>query len=105
MLTRITATNTASGNTNVQVVAATTGLRLMGYSIQESSGTPAVATLTIRHGTANTDTVVVYGKFAASESKTEWFGPQGIPVSSGVYLERITGNTTTSIWTATVPGT
>lgn len=104
MMTSITATETTTGNTNVQAVAAVTGLRLMGYSVRESSGTPAVATLNIRHGTANTHTVLCPISLVASTTNGQWFGPQGIPAASGLYLERVSGNSTVTLFTAVVPG-
>jgi hypothetical protein len=71
--------------------AAATGLRLMGISIRETAG--AVATLNIEHGTANSSPVMLAVNLAAAGSVVQWFGPQGLPCPSGIWIERLTGTT------------
>jgi hypothetical protein len=85
-----TYTTKAAGTTDEAGVAAAHGLRLMGYSISERAN--AVATVDICHGAA-AGTIVHYENFAALQSVSRWFGPQGIPVPNGVWLERVSGNT------------
>lgn len=72
-------------------LAAATGLRLMGYSIRETAA--AVATLNIEHGTANSSPVLAAENLAAAGSVVRWFGPQGLPCASGIWIERLTGTT------------
>lgn len=89
----------ASVNVNAAVtadvdaaVAATPGLRLVGYSAKESAGIPAAATLVIKHGaTGAGGTAVAYINFAASGSTTVWLGDGGIACDSGISLDWLTG--------------
>ncbi len=96
-----TPTAVASGTADAQAVAAATALRLMGYSVRESAGTPAVAALNLRHGTLDSDPLVELIELAADESYGMWFGPNGIDVPNGVFVERVTGETEIVIHTAT----
>jgi hypothetical protein len=73
-------------------VAASSGLRLMGYSIRESAGSEAVATCRIMRGaTAAGGTVLVNIELAASTSETVWFGPHGLEAETGLSIDRIAG--------------
>lgn len=73
-------------------VAAATGLRLMGYSAKESAAAPAAATGVIVIGaTGAGGTPVVNLNFAASESETVWFGPDGIDAAAGISIDWLTG--------------
>ena len=82
--------------------AAANGLRLMGFSIQESAGGPDAAALYLRHGTDDTGPVMFAVTLAASESKTQWFGPQGLNCEDGIFLERTAGESTVTLLTATL---
>jgi hypothetical protein len=84
--------NAAVGANVDAAVAATPGLRLMGYSAKESAGTPAAATFSIVHGaTGAAGTSVVHQNFAASGSNSEWFGPDGIACPNGISIDWLTG--------------
>lgn len=84
-------------------VAAATGLVLMGYSVRESAAAAAVATVQIVHGaTAAGGTAVVEVELAANESKTQWFGRDGIPVASGISLNVTAGTVDVDLYYATV---
>jgi hypothetical protein len=96
----VTVTACAADTADIAAVAAAANLRLMGFTVRESAGTPAVATLAIRHGTVATDTIIAPVSLIASDTKTAWFGPQGIPCASGIYVDRIAGNTTITLYTA-----
>lgn len=96
---QMTATPIASGTTDAQAVAATLGLRLMGYSVKENAGSPDVATLVVRNGTTSGDTAIVNINLAASGSDTQWYGPQGVPVDAGVFIDRLTGESTIVVYT------
>lgn len=80
-----------AATTDEQGIAAAVDLRLMGYTIRETAA--AAATLNLCHGTSNA-TIVAAENLAASTSVSRWFGPQGLPVSGGVYIERLTGGST-----------
>ena len=92
-------TTVEAGTADAQGVAAASGLRLMGYSVRESAGSPDVATLNLRHGSADTDPIVALINLAASGSDSQWFGPQGLPVEGGVFVDRLTGNSTITLHT------
>ena len=80
--------------------AAADSLRLMGISIRETAA--GAATLNIEHGTANSSPIMDAVNLAASASVTHWFGPQGLPCASGIWIERLTG--TTSVHLITTKG-
>lgn len=85
-----TYTTKTAATTDEAGVAAAHGLRLMGYSIAERAA--GAATVDICHGAA-AGTIVQYENLAASSSVARWFGPQGLPVPNGVWIERVSGNT------------
>ncbi len=92
-----TYTTIAANTTDEAGIVPTTGLRLMGYSCRETAG--AAATLNLRHGTADTDPIVALINLAAGKSDTQWFGPQGLPVEGGIYVDRLTGESTITLHT------
>jgi hypothetical protein len=88
-----------AATTDEQGIAAAHGLRLMGYTIRETAA--AVATVNLCHGTANT-TIICGENLAASTTVNRWFGPQGLPVEAGVWIERLTGGSTQVVLITTV---
>lgn len=73
-------------------VAGVAGLRLVGFAVSESAGTPAAANFVLVHGaTAGGGTELVHVKLAANESKTGWFGPDGIACPNGISIDQVTG--------------
>jgi len=67
--------------------AASTGLRIMGYTVRESEATPALAAVALRHdadGTCNSTEVFAFVALLASTSQTVWFGDKGLDASLGV---------------------
>lgn len=92
-----TYTTIASASGDEAGVAAAHGLRLMGYSVRETAA--GAATLNLEHGTANSSPVLAAINLAASASETKWFGPQGLPCSSGIWVERLTGSTQVNLIT------
>ena len=88
-------------------VAATTGLRLMGFSCRESDGTPAAAAFNVQHsatGAAGTQLIAV--ELAANASATKWFGPQGLDcAANGLSINHVAGTfDVTLFYLAPVPG-
>ena len=84
----------------VQVATLTTDVQaytgygnLYGYSFRESAGTPAVATVILRDGTAASDPILVILELGSNGVDTQWFGPQGIPFNRGIYVDRVAGET------------
>lgn len=89
----------ASGTGNAAAVAPTTGLRLLGFSITESAGSPAVAQVSIQEGTsANIANEIAGVNLAASGSAQTWYGEHGIPCPGGIYLNRVSGTTRAVIY-------
>lgn len=73
-------------------VAAHAGLRLLGWIARESAGSPAVATARIVEGaTASGGTAFLPIELAANESKSAWYGPDGIAVPDGLSIDHIAG--------------
>lgn len=84
-------------------VAAATGLRLMGFSIRESASTAAVATCAVVHGaTANGGTVITRIELLPNESRSEWFGPNGIAAASGLSVDITAGTVDADLYYAVV---
>lgn len=86
-----TYTTVAAGTGDEAGHAAAVGLRLMGYSIREAAA--GAATVNIEHGTANSSPVMAAETLLASTGQVRWFGPQGLPCASGIWIERVAGNT------------
>jgi hypothetical protein len=83
----------ASGTADVQGIAAQANLRLVGFSVTEDAGTAAAAEVILRHGTAATDPELFGITLTADQSTREYFGPNGIAVASGVFVDRVAGTT------------
>jgi len=93
------ATLTAVTSDQNAVVAANSGLRLMGYSIKESAAVPALSTCNIIHGaTVGGGVIAVNLKIALSSSNTVWFGPDGIAVPNGISVDWVAGQVDISIF-------
>lgn len=93
----------ASGTADVAAVPAPPtpnqpAIRLMGFSIREAAGTPAVATVIIRNGTADTGAILAVIELAADASINLWFGPEGIDASLGIFVDRVAGTTQGAIY-------
>lgn len=93
----------AAGIADVQGVAATANLRLVGYSVRESAATPAAASVSLRHGTLATDPLLLPTVVLAAGGRLEhWFGPDGIACPGGIFVDRATGNTELVLYTKAV---
>lgn len=91
---------------NVIVFQPTTGgLRLTGFSITETAGATANARLIAATAGAASDPDLFDVKLLANESAREWFGPEGIDISAGLFLQRVAGNTKITVFTKLVPTT
>lgn len=99
-------TEVASGTGDAQGVSGATGLRLLGFSVRESAGTPATAEIILRHGTDATGTPIAFVNVQANgngdDHESQWFGPEGIDVPNGVFVDRISGETHIVLFTKTV---
>lgn len=85
-------------------VAADKGLVLLGYSVHENAGTPAVATIHILDGaTVAGGTEVAAVKLAADGAKTIWFGDRGIATPAGLSIEVVGGQVTCVLYYKVMP--
>lgn len=90
---------------DVTLEAATTNLRLLGWTVREDAGTPAAATVLLRHGVESagncTGNIIAYVELAASQSSGEWYGDRGLAVASGVCADVQLGTIDINIYTVT----
>jgi hypothetical protein len=75
----------------------------MGVAVRESAGAPAAAALNLRHGDDAADPLLIPIELAANGSTFQWFGPQGIWCPSGVFVDRVSGETELTLFTLTTP--
>ena len=94
-----TTLSTASSNDSLTMVAANVNLRLLSYSILET--TNAAALVVLRHGTTLADPPLAYEAIAASGSKVFAFPPPGLPCPNGICLDRVSGKTEVCTHTTT----
>jgi hypothetical protein len=62
-----------------------------GFTFRETSGT---ATATVRlydNATTNSGTLLDTIQLAISESRSDWYGPQGIRAQNGIYAKVVSG--------------
>lgn len=97
-----TITPVASGTADVQGIAAAANTRLVGWSITEDAATAAAAEVILRHGTLVSDPIIAQVNLAANESIRDWFGPDGIGVANGVFVDRVSGTTALTLFTKVV---
>src|SRR5687768_14342718 len=100
--TAVTATPIATGTADAAGVAALANQRLMGFTVRETGGTPAIASLNLRHGTSVAGAIIAMAAVGASGQQTVWFGPNGIPAASGVFVDRVAGDTDLVLYTAAI---
>jgi len=79
----------ASAATDVQ--AHTGAATLVGLTVRESAGTPAVASLVLRDGTTATDPIVAVVELAANESKAVPL--PAVNIATGIFVDREAGTT------------
>lgn len=84
-------TAVAATAADVQGLAAAANLRLTGFSITEAAGVAAAAEVSLRHGTAATDPEIIGVNLAADGSVRDFFGPDGIAVPNGVFVDMVAG--------------
>lgn len=97
----VTTKATAAG-TDEAALAATPGLRITGFFLQETVGS-ATATVIIRHGTANSDPPLGGALLAAGACFNHTFPGGGIPCPNGVWIDRSgTGSAAVTVYTKTV---
>lgn len=83
---------------NTELVPATKGLRLMGYSVREAHPARTIAYVSITSGGLD----VVHIDLAARESETEWFGPDGIACPGGIAVVHEAGTVDINIFHKTI---
>lgn len=70
---------------------------LMGYSVKESTGS-ASAELDVYNSTAATGLLVIPMTLTAGQSAEDWFGPQGLEMSVGIFCNVASGAVSGSLW-------
>ena len=86
----------ASGTADVQAVNA--ACTLLGWSFGENAASAAVAEIIIRDGTDNTGTIVAVLTLNPDESIRESAPFGGLKITTGVYVDRVSGTTHGSVW-------
>jgi len=83
----------ASGTSSLAIVAPTVNLRLIGFSVAESAGSPAACSISLQESAATdlTKEMAAYS-LPASGAATVMFGENGIPCPGGIWLNRIAGS-------------
>lgn len=84
--------------------AATNNLKLYGWTVRESAGTAAVATVILRHGALSgsdctAGAVIAFIELAANGSAQQTYAPLGLAVASGVCVDIISGTIDANIYT------
>ena len=88
----------AAGTGSAAAVVPTPLLRLIGFSITETTGVPAVSSVSIQEGTGTDLTKEICAiSLAASESRTIWLGENGVPCPGGIWVNRTSGTTRVTI--------
>lgn len=77
---------------------------LMGFAVKESSGT-AAAEVDIYNGTDNKGLLTLPVTLTASQSTSEWYGPNGLEMSEGLFVVIASGAATGTLWIADYRGT
>ena len=78
-----------SGATGVQAV--TGDCELVGFSVRESAGTPAVASVVLRDGTSSAGKSRAFVSLAASGVDTKLL--PAIECKTGIFVDRVSGST------------
>ena len=86
----------ATGTADTQGVSG--AQTLVGYSIRESAGTAAVATVILRNGTSTSDPAVAIIELAANASETRAL--PAVECASGVFVDRVAGETELVLYVA-----
>lgn len=89
--------NKDSLTTDVQGLDAAANLRLMGFIVAETAGTPAAAEVVLRHGTTDAATIIARIKLKAGDT-VPFSSEKGMPVASGVFIERVSGTTAVTLF-------
>lgn len=87
---------------SVTLVAAVAGLRFVGFAVQEAGAPAAVARINIRHGTLDSDPLIVPVNLSANQGTSDYFGPDGILAPNGIRIEVVSGDVDISVYHKTV---
>lgn len=63
--------------------------RLLGFAVRETAG--AAARFRLRNGGDANGQILVPVALLANESSRDWYGPQGLECSRGLFLEALAG--------------
>lgn len=84
--------------------AATNNLKLYGWTVRESAGTAAVATVILRHGVLSgsdctAGAVIDFVELEANGDDRQTYAPLGLAVASGVCADVVAGTVDVNIYT------
>lgn len=99
MPSRTIATTSASGSSGEAIVAANDFLVLAGFSVSETDGSAAAAEVAIRHGSASGAYLIPPMNLDANGFGFFWMGSKGISAPNGIYVDKISGTTTVTVYT------
>lgn len=89
--------SSSTGTGDVQAV--NRGAVVVGVNVVEVATTPAAAEVVIRDGTDATGAEIVRFKLAAEGTVTAWYGDLGVLCTTGVFVDRVSGETRVTVYT------
>lgn len=93
--THATPTPLSAKSGSEQGIAGAAGLRLMGFSVSANAQS---GILILHHGTSSGDPVLFFIDLTSNPISNSWFGPGGLAVPNGVYVERTLGTTAITLF-------
>jgi hypothetical protein len=90
-----------AGN-NQQVMTGQAGLRLLGFTVHETTGV-SPALVYVRQGVNTSALPLAIVSLAPGESVREWYGPDGLVATAGIFFQRSVGTTQFSTFYKVVP--
>ncbi len=93
------ATEVASGTTDAQGITGTWNKVLTGFSVAESAAPAAAAEVILRHGTTDAAAMLVAPINLDANGFGQYVLDPPVVVSSGVYVDRVSGTTTLVLYT------
>ena len=87
--------------TTADILVITGRITLLGWSLVEDAGTPALASAYIKDGTTAASVIVAGIKMAASGSSQQWFGDidnGGLVLNTGLFFDMIAGSMSGAIY-------
>lgn len=87
--------------TTADIAMMTGRITLLGWSLYEDAGSPALASAVIRDGTSAAAAIAAVVKMAASGASNFWFGDiddGGVVLSNGLFFDMIAGSMSGAVY-------